>query len=184
MKTYYKGLKPFLDDLAGRKPSPGGGSAAAFLFCLGLSLIDKSLNFSIVSKAVLPAQKAKNHKLKNTISVFADLKRTFLPFVDKDGQVFDKIINSQGERRKALVRKSEKMIADMADSCRQAISLAKKAESDIKNNIISDFNIGCYCLFVCLMACLENLQANKAIFGTQNSNIAKIKKYLRNVGNI
>ena len=40
-------LKKYLDDLAGRLPAPGGGSAAALTAGLGASLISMVVNFSL-----------------------------------------------------------------------------------------------------------------------------------------
>ena len=46
MKSYRKDFKNYLNDLGKAKPAPGGGSAVCLIFCTGLSLIAKAINYS------------------------------------------------------------------------------------------------------------------------------------------
>ena len=45
MKSYRGKFKGYLGNLSRRVPSPGGGSAVSLVFCLGVSLIVKAVNY-------------------------------------------------------------------------------------------------------------------------------------------
>ena len=77
---YYKGkFKNYLDDLGKRIPSPGGGSAVCLAFCMGISLIEKAINYSLILKAKDLKSKNKNKKLKDTLVKLVKLKKRIYP---------------------------------------------------------------------------------------------------------
>ena len=40
-------IKKYLDDLAAKKPAPGGGSAAALAGAVGVALLSRAVNFTV-----------------------------------------------------------------------------------------------------------------------------------------
>lgn len=156
-----------MDDLAKRKPSPGGGSAVCLAFCLGLSLIEKSVNYSDIKK------------FKKQISLLKALRKKIYPYIDKDADIFAKIMASKGKRRVSLIRQSENMIVELAEASKLVFSLAKALESGIKKGIISDFYIGLGLIKVALFGCIANLEANRKMFGKTSKQIGEFKKVLK-----
>jgi len=167
MKSYKAKFKVYLDDLAKRKPSPGGGSAVCLSFCLGLSLIEKAINYSHPTN------------YKKAIATLSSLRKKIYPYIDKDAQIFAKIMASSGAKRSSLIRQSENMIIELAKASKLAFSLAKALESGIKKGIISDFYIGLRLIKVALFGCISNLEANSKMFGKKNKQIGEFRKVLR-----
>ncbi len=169
MKKYRLNFKTYLNDLAKKNPSPGGGSAVCLAFCLGLSLIEKAINYS----------SGKNKQLKSAKLKLKVLRREVYSLIDQDAYLFAKIMASSGPKRRGLIKKSEQMIVNLARSCEAAFLLAKPIESGIKKSIISDFSIGQELIKVALLGCVLNLEANAVMFGKKNKNIASLKKGLK-----
>ena len=167
MKNYRKNFKIYLDDLGKRKPSPGGGSAVSLAFCLGVSLIEKAVNYSDTKK------------FKKQIAILKSLRKKIYAYIDKDAYIFEKIMSSKGTKRLANIYASEKMIVDLAKSSQQVFSLAKAIESGIKKGIISDFHIGLKFVKIALFGCVSNLEANAKMFSKKNKYIGEFKKALR-----
>ncbi|MFH1519159.1 MAG: cyclodeaminase/cyclohydrolase family protein [Candidatus Omnitrophota bacterium] len=167
MKHYRAGFKKYLDDLGKPKPAPGGGSAVALIFCTGLSLIEKAINFSS------PA------KFKKQLKKLQALGEKIYPNIDKDSLIFAKIISSKAAKRAQLIRQSESLIIDLARASLKVFSLAKGVESGIKKSIISDFNIGLECARIALLGCVLNLEANEKMFGKRSKFIGPFKKSLK-----
>ena len=167
MKYYRTSFKKYLDDLGKPQPSPGGGSAVALIFCTGLSLIEKAINFSS------PA------KFKKQLKKLQALAKKIYPNVDKDSLIFGKIMSSKGLKRAQFIRQSETLIIDLGRAALGVFSLAKGIKSGIKKSIISDFNIGLECARVALLGCVLNLEANEKMFGKRSKFIDPFKKSLK-----
>ena len=178
MNSYRKDFKKYVDDLSRRKPSPGGGSAICLTFCLGTSLMRKAINYSIVQKPKTAKDKSRNAKLKKTESSFEKLSNKVYPCIDKDSQLFDKVMKTKGQKRLKFIKMSEALICDVAKSAQKVFFLAKGIESGIKKSIISDFRIGLEYVKVSFSGCILNLEANSSIFRKRNKNIGIFKKAL------
>jgi len=167
MKYYRTSFKKYLDDLGKRKPSPGGGSAVCLIFCTGISLIEKAINFSSPIK------------FKNELKKLQTLKKKVYPNIDKDGLIFAKIIGSKGKKRAQFIKLSEDLIISLGRGSLAVFSLAKDLKSGIKKSIISDFNIGLECIKVVLLGCILNLKANQKMFGRKSKFIGPFQKSLK-----
>jgi formiminotetrahydrofolate cyclodeaminase len=165
--NYRKGFKKYLDDLGAKKPAPGGGSAVCLGFCMGVSLIEKAINYSLDKDSKLRVGRGKI-KGKIYLDKLSKLKRVVYSYIDLDGQLFEKVMKERGERRLSLLKKSEALIIDLGKSCLDVFSLAKKVESGIKKSITSDFDIGLEFVKISLLGCVLNLDANTGIFGKKN----------------
>jgi formiminotetrahydrofolate cyclodeaminase len=73
-------LKQYLDDLAAKKPAPGGGSAAALAAALGASLISMVVNFTIGK----PKYAQYENELRQVLEKSEKLRQEFLNLVDLD----------------------------------------------------------------------------------------------------
>ncbi|MCF7874449.1 MAG: cyclodeaminase/cyclohydrolase family protein [Candidatus Omnitrophica bacterium] len=172
-KNYRKQIKPYLDDLAKKRLAPGGGSAGALAFCLGCSLIAKSINHT--KNKEMP--KVKERKLTNRLDKILNLKKKVYPYIDRDGRLFSQMIKSGGQERQRYLKEMTCLLKDLAQSSDTVISLAKELDFDIKKSIKSDFYLGLQFIRVSLESVIFNLEAN--------SNQKKGKdKYLQNLKNV
>ena len=170
MKTYRNKFKGYLDDLAKKVPAPGGGSALCLVFSIGVGLIEMAIRFS---------QKKSNKKLANTLKKLKSLKNKVYSGIDRDSQLFNEIMRSQGKKREAALKKSEKLVVEVGRCCQSVFLLAKSAKSGIKKGIISDFIIGLDLVRVVLKGCIFNLEANATLFGKRSKYITIFKRSLR-----
>lgn len=81
---YKQDLKKYLDDLAGKIPAPGGGSASALTAALGAALVSMVINFTL--------GKPKYAKYEKSLSAYLEksekLRLEFLDLVDLDVLAF------------------------------------------------------------------------------------------------
>ena len=179
MSEYQLKFKAYLKSLGSRVPSPGGGSALALVFCLGVSLVEKALNFSLKLKNPQITQKQTNKLIKAKINKLIKMRGKVSAYIDLDGELFSKIMINQGKKRENYLLLSEKLIVELADQAIVLRKLSKEMEFAIKSGIMSDFHIGIDCARIVLSGCILNLEANKKLFKTKNKNISIFKGYLK-----
>lgn len=75
-----KSIKEYLEDLAAKKPAPGGGSAAALTAALGASLLSMVVNFTLEK----PKYAKFENELKRILEKSKKLRKEFLDLVDLD----------------------------------------------------------------------------------------------------
>lgn len=86
-----KSLKNYLDDLAAKKPAPGGGSAAALAGALGCALLSMVCNFTIGKDKYKDIEK----EIRKILSRSEDLRKRFLSLVDLDVEAYKQVIKSR-----------------------------------------------------------------------------------------
>ncbi len=169
MPKYQKNLKKYLNDIAAKRPAPGGGSAAALSFCLGLALIEKAMNYSLNKSPSFNKEIFALKKLRNNIAVY----------INKDGEIFEKFMKAQGRGKLYFLKQSNHLIQNLGNACIKSFCLVKKVESGIKKSIISDFYIGLYFVKLSLKACILNLKANSRTLGKKDKHIAIFTNVLK-----
>jgi formiminotetrahydrofolate cyclodeaminase len=78
-------IEKYLDDLAAKKPAPGGGSVGAFAGALSAGLISMVANFSIGKN--LPNEK----RIKEILKESEDLREKMSAFIDDDVRVYEEV---------------------------------------------------------------------------------------------
>ena len=78
-------LKNYLDDLAAKKPAPGGGSASALTAAMGASLISMVINFTLGK----PKYAKYESELKGFLEKSEKLREEFLNLVDLDVTAYE-----------------------------------------------------------------------------------------------
>src|SRR3989338_8362940 len=84
-------LKTYLDDLAAKRPTPGGGSAAALTGALGCALLSMACNFTIGKDKYKDVEP----KIKSALRETESLRKRFLSLVDLDVRAYHKVFNSR-----------------------------------------------------------------------------------------
>ena len=80
-------MRVYLDDLAARKPAPGGGSAAALSAAVGASLMSMVANYTIGN----PKYKAVETKAASILKRSEKCRADFAALVDKDVEAYQKL---------------------------------------------------------------------------------------------
>lgn len=179
MENYRQKIKPYLDDLTKKGLGLGGGSAGALAFCLGCSLIIKSINHTQTKNN----SKIKKNKLNNRLDKITKFKKEIYPYIDKDGQLFSKMVKSKGQGRKKYLKEVTHLLKTLAKSSYKVFLLAKELDFDIKKGIKSDFNLGLEFIKLSLLSTIFNLEDNSKISGKKDEYIRIVKNNLKNIKN-
>jgi len=164
-------LDKFIETLASKTPTPGGGAAAAIAGCMGCSLFLMVLRFSRGKKANV----AREGDLARVEDMLSDHLRRLLPMADRDCRSFDLVSAAYGmpkdnEKQKALREKAIQeamlgamvvpeellcMVRDVFNSMESVVSCIGKA-------IISDLASGAMLLLASAEGAHLNVRINSA----------------------
>jgi len=171
MKEYKDLFQDYLLDLGKKTPNPGGGSCAALGFCLGISLLQMALNYS------LPDPAEETEKLQQ-------LADEVYPVIDEDGRIFAALVKEKDvQARKVLIDKAQEMVLRLGENCYQALQTARKIEKNIKKSLASDFYLGLKFIETALFASIQNLNSNQLMFKLDNRElIGRLEKYRQEFG--
>lgn len=85
---YIKGsIEAYLNDLASKKPAPGGGSAAALVGATGAALMSMTANYTLGN----PKYKDSENRIKEILKKSEDARKKFEKFVDADVEAYSKL---------------------------------------------------------------------------------------------
>lgn len=175
--------KDFAEELASKKPVPGGGGAAAMVAALGAALNTMVVNFSYGKKKFIDI-KDKHEELIKRGEI---LRVKLMDLVDKDAEVFEPLsrayaMPSASEEEKAL--KSETMQKCLMDACSapmetlefsyDAILLHEQTADISSKNIISDVGVGVQFLKAALNSAYLNVLIN--LNSMDDENYVRIQK--------
>ena len=82
-----KPLRDYLNDLAARRPAPGGGSAAALSAATGVSLMSMVANYT----AGNPKYKENEEKIADILKKSEKYRAQLQALVDKDVEAYEKL---------------------------------------------------------------------------------------------
>lgn len=91
-----KPLREYLDDLAAKKPAPGGGSAAALAAATGVSLMSMVANYTVGNPKYKSVEAKVSDILIRLDQYGSDLKR----LIDEDVQAYEKLSGAIKESEK------------------------------------------------------------------------------------
>lgn len=139
-------INQYLDDLAAKKPAPGGGSAAALTAALGASLVSMVINFTLGK----PKYAAYEAQLKILLEESEKLRKEFLGLTDKDALAFQ-----SGNIRDAL-----DIPLMTARLCFEGIKLCPPLIIKGNPNLISDVAVAAVFFESAFAAALFNVEMN------------------------
>lgn len=82
-----KGITEYLDDLAAKKPAPGGGSAAALSASIGVALMSMVANYTVGNKNY----KGSEERVADILVKVQNARRQFQELVDGDVEAYNKL---------------------------------------------------------------------------------------------
>ncbi|MDD4953641.1 MAG: cyclodeaminase/cyclohydrolase family protein [Candidatus Omnitrophica bacterium] len=147
MVNYKDGsLKKYLDDLAGKLPAPGGGSAAALNAALGVSLVSMVVNFTLGK----PKYARYEDELKDILDKSEKLREKFLSLVDLD------VVAYQSKN----LRDALDIPFMIARLCAEAIKLCPPLVKAGNVNLISDVGVASVLLEGAFVSAVFNVEIN------------------------
>lgn len=139
-------LKHYLEDLAAKKPAPGGGSAAALTAALGVSLISMVINFTLGK----PKYAKYESELRSSLERFEKLRADFLNLVDLDVVAY----------KSKNVEEALKVPLKVCDFSLEAINLCPPLIQKGNVNLISDVAVAAVLLEAGFTAAYFNVEIN------------------------
>jgi formiminotetrahydrofolate cyclodeaminase len=155
-------LKEYLDDLASKKPAPGGGSAAALAAAVGTSLMSMVANFTIGK----PKFKAVEKRVSDILEKVRQYDKELRQVIDEDVAAFAKLSNGLKACGGDTAAKDELykdaiegpfLVCELTHRC---LVLCKELAAIGNNNLITDVAIAAIMLEGAFFAARFNVYIN------------------------
>lgn len=162
-------IQTFLDELASKQSTPGGGGAAAVSGAMGAALISMVANFTIGKKGFEDVEAESKEILAKSEQLRADLTDAIKDDVD----VFNRVMASYGmaketdeekAARSAEIQAALKAATDVplqcAKLCKEVIDLSQPIADKGNNNVISDAGVAVLAGYAGLKSAALNVYIN------------------------
>lgn len=154
-------IRSYLDDLSAKKPTPGGGSAAALVGATGVGLISMVANFS------------EGEGIEEILKRAEDLRQRLTELIDQDVAVYQKVSAAyklpkgkpaqKVKRTRAIQDSLKEALAVPLEVCRlchEAIRLCGPLAEKGKVGLISDVGVGACLLEAAFQSAILNVEIN------------------------
>lgn len=164
-----KSVQTFLDELASKQATPGGGSAAAVLGAQGAALVSMVCNLTLGKPKYAEVQ-------ADMLALLAEaeaLRETLTGMIKADVEVFDKLMACYGlpkatDAEKAersaqiqwVLREATEVPLACAKACAQAMALSRVAAEKGNLGVISDAGVAVMSAYAGLKSAALNVQIN------------------------
>lgn len=145
-----KSIQQFLDELASKAPTPGGGSAAAIMGAMGAALVGMVCNLTIGKKNY----EAVEDEMKATLAAAEDVRARLTDMIRADVTVFDQVMGAYGlpkdteEQKQArtgaiqlALKAATDVPLDCARACAEVIRLSRVVAEKGNKNVVSDAGV-------------------------------------------
>ena len=166
-------VEEFLDQLASRASTPGGGSAAALLGAMGAALISMVANLTIGKSNYAERE----DEMKRVLTQAEALRHSFVAMINADVQAFDAVMRAYALPRATEDEKTARLEATQlalkeatlvplasAKSCVEVMQLSRIVAEKGNINVISDAGVAVVAAQAALRSAALNVYVNaKAI---------------------
>jgi len=121
----------FIRELGARKPSPGGGAAAALTGALGAALIMKAANFTIGKKKLKKYEKEAKEILKKA----AKLEERLKAHIEKDAKSYSEYSKT---KNRFSIKKATACVAQIAALSKESLKLCGRLKKIGNVNLKGD----------------------------------------------
>jgi formiminotetrahydrofolate cyclodeaminase len=164
-----KSIERFLDELASKQATPGGGSAAAVMGAQAAALVSMVCNLTIGK----PKYAAVEADMQALLAESEALRETLTSMIKADVDVFDKLMACYGlpkasDQEKAfrssqiqlVLREATEVPTACALACAQAITLSRVAAEKGNLGVISDAGVAVMAAYAGLKSAALNVHIN------------------------
>jgi glutamate formiminotransferase / formiminotetrahydrofolate cyclodeaminase len=170
-------LNAFADETASESPAPGGGSIAAYVGALGVSLATMVANLSSHKKG----WDNRWEEFSNWAAQGQQLKDELLKLVDADTAAFNKIMEAfalskttdeEKAKRTAAIQAATKFAIEIPfkvmQTAAQSMALVKAMANIGNPNSVSDAGVGALCIRTAVMGAFMNVRINVSSFNDKD----------------
>ena len=164
-----KSIQIFLDELASKASTPGGGSAAAILGAMGAALVSMVCNLTIGKKNYEDVE----DELKDVLKQAEELRAHLTDMVRADVEVFNQVMGAYGMPKETEAEKTTRSEAiqaalhaatdvplGCARACVEVIDLSKVVAEKGNKNVISDAGVAVLAAYAALRSAALNVYIN------------------------
>ena len=162
-------VQVFLDQLASKSSTPGGGGAAAIMGAMGAALISMVCNLTIGKKKYEDVE----DELKEVLNKSEELRAQLTDAIQADVKVFDRVMASYGMPKKtdkqkaarsAEIQEALKEATDIplecARLCRKVVDLSRAVAEKGNLNLVSDAGVAVLAGYAALKSAALNVYIN------------------------
>lgn len=164
-----KSLQQFLDELASKAATPGGGSAAAIMGSTSAALISMVCNLTIGKPKFAEVETDMQALLQKSEA----LREQFTEMIKADVEAFDRVMAAYGlpktteaekDQRSEAIQQALKAATEVplacVRACAEVISLSREAAEKGNPNVISDAGVAVIAGFSALKSAALNVYIN------------------------
>ena len=181
----HKSIEIFLQELASKQATPGGGSAAAVMGAQSAALTSMVCNLTIGKPKYSEVEQDMQALLKKSEA----LRLSLTDMIKADVDVFDKLMACYGLPKKsdeekaarssqiqAILKQATIVPLDCAKACAQAIQLSKVAAEKGNLGVISDAGVAAMAGYAALKSAALNVYINTASLKDKDFAEAKLQE--------
>lgn len=164
-----KSLDEFITATSSKNATPGGGSVAALLASLSISLASMSANLTIDKKGYEDVQ----GEMKNLVTIFENKSKIYLEYIEKDINAFNEVMSAY-KLKKDTIEEKEYRSKVIQDKTMNALLVPYSLALDISslldnikycyyycnNNVKSDALMAIIIARSAILSCLCNVYIN------------------------
>lgn len=154
-----KNIRTYIDDLAAKKPAPGGGSAAALVGATGVALLSMVGNFTIGKEKYRQFEP----QIKKILKASEQIRKKLLELVDLDVIMYLNLVKNK-KKSHSLYQKSLKQATNVPVNIAQysfeALNLCPILEKKGNKYLISDCYVADALLRAAIKSAIENVKIN------------------------
>jgi len=171
MKIKDQTIELFLENLASKSSTPGGGSAAAIIGAMGAALVSMVANFTVGKKGY----EAVSTDMAEVLEKAENYRRQFIELIQLDVDVFNHVMAAYGlpreteqdkETRSAAIQSALKAATDVplacATLCLEVMELSRQVAEKGNTNVISDAGVAVLAAEAALGSAALNVYINIA----------------------
>jgi formiminotetrahydrofolate cyclodeaminase len=164
-------IEVFLENLASKSSTPGGGSAAAIIGAMGAALVSMVANFTIGKKGY----ESVNAEMETVLARAEQYRQRFVELIQADVDVFNQVMAAYGlpkdtdaarEHRSEAIQQALKAATDVplacATLCIEVIELSRQVAEKGNTNVISDAGVAVLAAEAALGSAALNIYINIA----------------------
>jgi len=164
-----KAVQIFLDDLASKSSTPGGGSAAAIMAAMGAALVSMVANLTVGKKNY----EAVDAEMQELLATSENLRDQLTAMIKADVDVFDQVMAAYGMAKESDEDKAARSLAiqaalkDATDVplacaklCAEVISICQPMAEKGNTNVISDAGVAVLAAHAALRSAALNVYIN------------------------
>lgn len=147
-------IERFLEELASRSPTPGGGAVAALTGAMAASLVEMVINLT------------KNEELRiNNLKKAQEIRNHFLDLADEDCGAFEEVMAAYKSKDKEKIKRALQKAIDVPGKTvllsNEVLKLAKIVLKKGNKNTFSDAKTAIYLAQAAIKSADENIRINQ-----------------------